>query len=87
MSDNESAKVANRRARPANIRVETLTPLFKLVFLTILGLTILALALNVILVASIANPNDQAKGLIDMCSTIVKTGFGAIVGLIGGKSV
>ncbi|WP_328997808.1 hypothetical protein OHA18_25480 [Kribbella sp. NBC_00709] len=63
------------------------TPVFKLVFLTVLGLTVAALILNVVLVMAIDQPNDQAKSLIETCSTIVKAGFGAIVGLIGGKSV
>lgn len=65
----------------------TVTPVFKLVFLTVLALTVVALLLNVALVVSIDNPNDQAKSLIETCSTIVKAGFGAIVGLIGGKAV
>ncbi|ONI75741.1 hypothetical protein BWI15_07915 [Kribbella sp. ALI-6-A] len=65
----------------------TLTPAFKLVFLAVFGLTVAALVLNVVLVISIDQPNDQAKSLIETCSTIVKAGFGAIVGLIGGKSV
>lgn len=65
----------------------TVTPAFKLVFLTILALTVLALLLNVTLVVLIDSPNDQAKSLIDTCSTITKAGFGAIVGLIGGKAV
>jgi hypothetical protein len=65
----------------------TLTPAFKLVFLTVLGLTMTALILNVILVVLLSDPNDQAKSLIDTCSTIAKAGFGAIVGLIGGKAV
>jgi hypothetical protein len=65
----------------------TLTPAFKLVFLTVLGLTTTALILNVFLVVLLNEPNDQAKNLIDTCSTITKAGFGAIVGLIGGKAV
>ena len=69
------------------VRQTTLTPAFKLVFLTVLGLTVGALIANIILVVAIPNPNDDARTLIDTCSTIVKTGFGAIVGLLGGKAV
>ncbi|HEV7711816.1 MAG TPA: hypothetical protein VGP16_26750 [Asanoa sp.] len=76
-------------AAPAQEGVELtrVTPAFKLVFLTVLGLTVIAFATNVILVIALKEPNEQAKTLIDTCSTITKAGFGAIVGLIGGKAV
>jgi hypothetical protein len=76
-------------AAPAQEGVELtrVTPAFKLVFLTVLGLTVIAFATNVILVIALKDPNEQAKTLIDTCSTITKAGFGAIVGLIGGKAV
>jgi len=76
-----------RVARPEKAQLTTLTPIFKLVFLSILGITIAALIVNVALVVFLHAPNDQAKSLIDTCSTILKAGFGAIVGLIGGKAV
>lgn len=78
---------ATRDTHAAEIHLTTVTPVFKLIFLSVLAITLCALALNVILVVCIDSPNDQAKSLIDTCSTIVKTGFGAIVGLVGGKAV
>ena len=60
---------------------------FELVFVSILALTIISLAVSVYLAVSIANPSDQVKGLIETCSTTWKLGFGAIVGLIGGKAI
>ena len=80
---------AETPAAPSEEPVELtrVTPVFKLVFLTVLGLTVLSFATNVILVIALKEPNEQAKGLIDTCSTITKAGFGAIVGLIGGKAV
>lgn len=63
-----------------------LTPTFKLVFLSVLSITMVSLALNVILVLVLDNPSNEAKNLMETCSTIVKAGFGAIVGLIGGKA-
>ena len=33
----------------------------------------------------IKNPNDEVKTLIGTCSTMAQTGFGAMVGLLGGR--
>jgi hypothetical protein len=46
----------------------------------------LSLVLNLILVLALDHPSAEAKNLMETCSTIVKAGFGAIVGLIGGKA-
>jgi hypothetical protein len=72
-----------------------LSPFFKLVFLTVLGLTILSLAVSLGLSLHIGRLGGQAKDLdlasiksmIETCSTTFKLGFGAIVGLIGGKAI
>lgn len=69
------------------IDVTKLTPLFKMVFLTITGLTVLAFAANLILVLVLDKPGDEAKSFLELCSTISKMGFAAIVGLIGGKAI
>ncbi len=64
-----------------------LTPRFKLVFVSVLCITVLSLILGVSL-AVYANPsNENIKLLIDTCSTTFKMGFGAIVGLLGGKTL
>lgn len=63
-----------------------LTPAFKLVFLTVTVLTVFSLAVS-IYVASKDNPSDLAKALFDTCSTTWKMGFGAIIGLVGGKAL
>jgi hypothetical protein len=68
-------------------RAEAISPAFKLVFLTVLGITLLALAMNAVLVVTMNDPNEQAKSLIETCSTMTKAGFGAIIGLIGGKAL
>ncbi|MEU6183370.1 MULTISPECIES: hypothetical protein [Streptomyces] len=47
-------------------------------------LTVLALILNVLL-AAFGGDSEQVKAAAEACSTTYMMGFGAIVGLIGGK--
>jgi hypothetical protein len=61
-----------------------LTPAFKLIFFSVLGLTILSLVGNFLAVL-VPNQTEEVKRLAETCSTTWKLGFGAIVGLIGGK--
>lgn len=58
-----------------------LTPRFKLVFSTVVALTLLALALNVLL-ALLGGDSDQIRAAAEACSTTYKMGFGAIMGLM-----
>jgi hypothetical protein len=60
-------------------------PHFKLIFCTVVAMTVLALVLNVLL-AIFCRDSDQVKAVAETCSTTYKMGFGAIVGLIGGKA-
>lgn len=55
---------------------------FTLVFSSVLGLTVLSLAVSVYLAASIPNPSPQVLALIEACSTTWKMGFGAVVALM-----
>jgi len=48
-------------------------------------MTVLALVLNVLL-ALFGSDTDQVRAAAETCSTTYKMGFGAIVGLIGGKA-
>ena len=61
-----------------------LTPRFKLIFGTVVALTTLSLVLSVLL-ATFGSDSEQVKSTMEACSTMYKMGFGAIVGLIGGK--
>ena len=70
-----------------DVRVTPVSPVFKLVFVVIVGLTVLALAANVCMALMVEGPNQQTIDVMNTCSTFAKTGFGAIVGLIGGKLV
>ncbi len=63
-----------------------LSPAFKLVVLIVTGLTVLSLGVSIFLALD-QNKSEQINGLIETCSTTYKLGFGAIVGLIGGKAL
>jgi|SwirhisoilCB2_FD_contig_51_14116487_length_419_multi_2_in_0_out_0_1 hypothetical protein len=70
----------------------TLSPFFKLIFISVLIITGVSLFISVYLGVYISHqpkdaPNlDQVKGLVDACSTVFKLGCGAVFGLIGGKA-
>ena len=59
-------------------------PHFNLIFFTVVAMTVLALLLTVLL-ALFGGASDQVKAAAETCSTTYKMGFGAVVGLIGGK--
>lgn len=63
-----------------------LTPAFRLVFFSVLGLTVLSLTVSFDLVLR-ERQTEEIKRLAETCSTTWKLGFGAIVGLIGGKAL
>ena len=83
---NDQSPASSTPEGPRVVSEATISPFFKLIFRTVLGLTVLSLAVDVALIMLINNPSEQAKGLIETCSTTWKMGFGAIVGLIGGKA-
>lgn len=59
---------------------------FNLVFATVVGLTLVALVSNLLL-AFFGNDSDQMVAAAETCSTTYKMGFGAIVGLLGTRSM
>ncbi|HYR82695.1 MAG TPA: hypothetical protein VE422_01300 [Terriglobia bacterium] len=63
----------------------TLSPIFKMVFLSVLGITVLAMFITCALVA-VHNETDQGKALFELFASVTKMGFGAMVGLLGGKT-
>ena len=61
--------------------------LFQHVFFWTVTLTILSLVVAVVLLCIKTPYPEEAKALIETCSTTWKMGFAAILGLIGGKAL
>ena len=77
--------------KPATMLTVSLSPTFKLVFLSALGLTILCLLLACALIglsyrAGRPMTKDES-GMFEICASAFKLGFGAIIGLLGGKAL
>ena len=73
-------------AAPSSRTVFILSPAFKMVFLAVLAITLFSMLITCILVA-LRNDSDQGKALFELCASICKMGFGAMVGLLGGKAI
>ncbi|MFC4980014.1 hypothetical protein [Streptomyces atroolivaceus] len=67
--------------------VTTVTAHFKLVFICVTVITVLTLVASLYIGIFIEKPTDAAKSAMDTCSTLANLGFGAMVGLLGGKAV
>jgi hypothetical protein len=67
---------------PGAIKVD---PTFKLVFLSSITLTLLV-GVGWFWAALFGPSTEAARSLVSGCETITKIGFGAIVGLLGGKT-
>jgi hypothetical protein len=64
-----------------------MTPLFNLVFGTVVAFTFLCLMISLFLVVHPPIPSASATDLAETCSTCFKMDFGAVVGLLGGKKL
>lgn len=71
-------------AEPA---VTTVTAHFKMVFLCVMVITLLTLTASLYIAIFIQKPTEAAKSAMDTCSNLASLGFGAMVGLLGGKAV
>jgi uncharacterized membrane protein len=69
----------------------TITPIFKMVFLTVLGLTVICLLIGCSLVGLTVslgrNLTTQENVLFDLCTSTFKLGFGAMIGMFGAKAL
>ena len=76
---------AGQGPNPTTPRI-TLSTEFKLIFLTVVVLTVISLGVDIYLALFVA-PSPQTLRLSETVSTAFKMGFGAIIGLIGGKQL
>ncbi|MGV9419689.1 hypothetical protein ACWDO6_19575 [Streptomyces sp. NPDC003674] len=67
--------------------VTTVTAHFKMVFLCVMSITLLCLFASLYIGVFVEKPTDGAKQAMDTCRTLANLGFGAMVGLLGGKAV
>lgn len=58
---------------------------FKLVFFGVLGVVVLSIVLYTILAVSYNEPPTHVRNLLTLFDFLIKAGFGAIIGLFGGK--
>lgn len=65
----------------------TLSPAFKLILLSVLGVTVLSLVVSLWLALSYENPPDHVKALLTTCTHAFSGGVGALFGLLGGKAL
>lgn len=62
-----------------------ISPTFKLVFLSVLGLTILGGVAEVIMAACWTAPTPNQQSAFEAAAFVWKAGVGAVLGLVGGK--
>ncbi|MFE1198639.1 hypothetical protein ACFW6E_38825 [Streptomyces olivaceoviridis] len=65
----------------------TVSQHFRLVFFGVLAITLLTLGASLYIGIFVAEPTEAAKSAMETCSTLSQLGFGAMVGLLGGKAV
>lgn len=70
---------------PVTCTLPAVTSHFSLVFKTVSGITVLALLVLLGFSFGVDDPTDGQQNALDLCSALVTAGFGALIGLIGGK--
>jgi hypothetical protein len=60
---------------------------FKMIWITITGLTIMLTVVDILMSILIKHPTASAQQAIAMCDTFAKVGYGAIFGMIGTKAL
>ncbi len=76
---------SSRRHQQSTDTVAVVTPLFKLVFFSVLAFTVAAFATDGLTALLLHKPDTQAQDFLTLCTNVTTGGFGAIVGLLAGK--
>ncbi|MFZ4247010.1 hypothetical protein ACOZDF_17100 [Streptomyces griseoincarnatus] len=89
MSDSTTTPVADGTSQTpvAEPAVTTVTAHFKLVFICVAAITLITLMASLYIGIFIEKPTEATKSVMNTCSTLTNLGFGAMVGLLGGKAV
>lgn len=61
------------------------SPNFKMIFITVVGLTVLLFIAGWSTALIVEKPDEDLKKFMETCNTLTTGGFGAIFGLFGGK--
>ncbi|MFE1235602.1 hypothetical protein [Streptomyces tendae] len=89
MSDSAAAPVTDETGQPPppEPAVTTVTAHFKLVFISVAAITLITLMASLYIGIFVEKPTEATKSAMNTCSTLANLGFGAMVGLLGGKAV
>jgi hypothetical protein len=60
---------------------------FKMIFLAVFFLTVALLVTRITVAIMVRNPSDSLKDAMATCNLLAIAGFGAMLGLIGGKII
>jgi hypothetical protein len=72
-------------AAPPSVAPATVSTHFKMIFLAVFSLTVALIIARVTVGIMVQTPSDSLKDAMATCNLLGNAGFGAILGLIGGK--
>lgn len=72
---------------PDALSPHSVSPHFRLIFLTVVALTVGSILLALALAVLVPQPNDRVLGVYNLVLHLGEFGGGAIFGLLGGKSL
>jgi hypothetical protein len=75
------------RAQAVSVPEVVIGTHFKMIWLTITGLTLMLALADILLSVLIKNPTTSTQQAIAMCDTFAKVGFGGIFGMVGAKAL
>ncbi|WP_321430316.1 hypothetical protein [uncultured Methanolobus sp.] len=78
-------KTFNTHSTQGNRNI-SLPPTFKVAFIAVSVATVLAFITNLYIAFTYPELTEAQNNVLSICENIVTTGFGAIVGLLGGKA-